>query len=178
MPNTIAGKGKYKYKSPAHTKPAAKPNNALTGTLLRGLRTKANPVRTSRTQTSTMLDWVTKTTAPVIINRTPISNPKTLSPLRTFPAEPFTNRVSSFEIATNPPNIRINGTKFISTEKSKPVGIAGSKFTSHSESNVRNILKFSPRKSPKELKIAEKETTAYDNRTDNDAYNPTWRNIQ
>jgi hypothetical protein len=91
-----------------------------------------------------MLILVTKTTAPLTNNRMPTNTPKKLTPFRILPAEPFINKVKSFEIATMPPTIKITGTQLISTDRFNPVGMGGCKFKSQSKSNVLNILKFSP----------------------------------
>jgi hypothetical protein len=120
-PSTVAGKGKYRYRSPVQINPATKPNKALKGILLNGLSTNPNPVTTSKIQTSTLQAPSSKTTNPLANNKIPRKNPKYPNPFRTFPAEPLTKKLNNREAATTPPKTKMNGAKPISTEKLTPI---------------------------------------------------------
>src|SRR5512136_1569868 len=102
----VTGKGKYTYKSPAHTKPATSPSNALKGIRLKGLRTNPSPVATSKPHTSQLQASPRRTTTPVANNRAPTQIPRYPRALRKLPAEPFVRKLSNFETATTPPKIK------------------------------------------------------------------------
>jgi len=107
MPNTVDGKGKYKYKSPTQTKPTVNPNKALKGTLLKGLRTRPKPVTSSKPQISMLEVCSKRIIAPVANSKAPTKMPRYPSPFRIFSADPFVKKLSSFEMATIPPKTKM-----------------------------------------------------------------------
>ena len=107
MPNTVGGKGKYKYKSPTQAKPTINPNKALKGTLLKGLSINPKPVTSSKPQISMFEVCSNRTIAPVANSKAPTKIPRYPNPFRTLPAEPFIKKLSNFETATIPPKIKM-----------------------------------------------------------------------